>query len=92
MEIVPRTGNFQTKGDLGIANSVKFEMPESVKSSGKNCGNSGMIWLIRCESQVLDSYENPLYMDESNVAIYGQYSPLVNGSRPQGEWQTLHLF
>jgi hypothetical protein len=39
------------------------------------------------EVQVLDSYENKTYPDGQASALYGQFPPLVNASRPPGEWQ-----
>jgi hypothetical protein len=41
--------------------------------------------------QVLDSYENKTYADGSAGAVYGQYPPLVNVSRPPGEWQVYEI-
>jgi hypothetical protein len=41
--------------------------------------------------QVLDSYNNSTYPDGQAAAIYGQYPPLVNASRPPGEWQTYDI-
>jgi hypothetical protein len=40
---------------------------------------------------VLDSYRNVTYPDGQAGAIYGQYPPLVNASRPPGEWQTYDI-
>jgi hypothetical protein len=40
---------------------------------------------------VLDSYENLTYPDGQAAAIYGQYPPLVNASRPPGHWQTYDI-
>jgi len=42
----------------------------------------------RYELQVLDSYHNRTYADGSCASIYGQSPPMVNASRPPGEWQT----
>jgi len=47
--------------------------------------------MSRYEIQVLDSYENPTYADGQASAIYGQWPPLVNASRPPGEWQTYDI-
>jgi hypothetical protein len=41
--------------------------------------------------QVLDSYQNATYADGSAGAIYGQFPPRVNASRPPGEWQTYDI-
>ena len=40
---------------------------------------------------MLDSYENVTYADGQAAAIYGQYPPLVNASRPPGQWQTYDI-
>jgi prepilin-type processing-associated H-X9-DG protein len=45
----------------------------------------------RYEVQVLDSYHNVTYADGHAGAIYGQFPPLVNASRPPGEWQTYDI-
>jgi hypothetical protein len=43
------------------------------------------------EIQVLDSYHNDTYADGQAGAVYGQTPPLVNASRPPGEWQTYEI-
>jgi hypothetical protein len=40
---------------------------------------------------VLDSYHADTYADGQAGAIYGQYPPLSNASRPPGEWQTYDI-
>jgi hypothetical protein len=44
------------------------------------------------EIQILDSYQNDTYADGQAAAVYGQYPPLYNASRPPGEWQTYDIF
>jgi len=46
----------------------------------------------RYEVQVLDSYNNPTYSNGQAASIYKQYIPLVNASRPPGEWQSYDIF
>jgi hypothetical protein len=41
--------------------------------------------------QVLDSYNAATYPDGQAGALYGQYPPLVNASRPPGEWQSYDI-
>src|SRR5258705_12277363 len=38
--------------------------------------------------QVLDSYENKTYASVQAASVYGQYPPLINASRPPGQWQS----
>ena len=45
----------------------------------------------RYEVQILDGYQNPTYADGTVGAIYGWKPPLVNPSRPPGEWQTYDI-
>jgi Domain of Unknown Function (DUF1080) len=70
---------------------VEFATPSEVKGDGQGRGNSGVFLLGVFEIQVLDSYKNPTYPDGQAAAMYGQHPPLVNASRPPGEWQTYDI-
>jgi 3-keto-disaccharide hydrolase len=70
---------------------VEFATPSEVKGDSQGRGNSGVFLLGKFEIQVLDSYHNRTYADGSASAMYGQYPPLVNASRPPGEWQTYDI-
>ena len=70
---------------------VEFATPSEVKGDSQGRGNSGVFLLGAFEVQVLDSYQNPTYPDGQAAAMYGQYPPLVNASRPPGEWQTYDI-
>ena len=70
---------------------VEFATPKEVKGEGQGRGNSGVFLLGKFEIQVLDSYQNPTYPDGQAAAMYGQYPPLVNASRPPGEWQAYDI-
>ena len=61
------------------------------KGTGQERGNSGVYLMSRYELQVLDSYQNETYPDGQAGAIYGQFPPLVNASRPPGEWQSYDI-
>jgi len=54
-----------------------------------NRGNSGIFFQGLYELQVFESYHGGIYADGQAAAIYGQYPPLVNASRPPGRWQVL---
>jgi hypothetical protein len=66
---------------------VEFATPKEVKGNSQERGNSGVFLGGKFEIQVLDSYQNRTYPDGQAAAMYGQYPPLVNASRPPGEWQ-----
>jgi hypothetical protein len=70
---------------------LRDDYMEVVAGTGQNRGNSGVFLMGRYEVQVLDSYQNPTYPDGQAAAIYGQHPPLVNASRPPGEWQTYDI-
>ena len=48
--------------------------------------------MTRYEIQVLESVVNVTYADGQAAAIYGQWPPLVNASRPAGEWNVYDIF
>jgi len=52
-------------------------------------GNSGVYLRGRVEIQVLDSYGKEPAGKGDDGAIYDQFAPLVNASKPAGEWNTL---
>jgi hypothetical protein len=70
---------------------VEFATPSVVSGDSQGRGNSGVFLLGKFEIQVLDSYRNPTYPDGQAAAMYGQFPPLVNASRPPGEWQTYDI-
>ena len=70
---------------------VEFATPSDVRGDSQGRGNSGVFLLGKFEIQVLDSYQNITYPDGQAAAMYGQYPPLVNVSRPPGEWQTYDI-
>ncbi len=92
VEIVPHTGDLATKqkfGDMQL--HVEWAAPGKVESKSQGRGNSGVLLMGLYEVQVLDSYNNPTYADGQAGAIYGQWAPLVNATRPPGEWQTYDI-
>lgn len=92
MEVVAGTGAISTAQAFGdVQLHIEWMTPEPASDGGQNRGNSGVFLMGRYELQVLDSYRNPTYPDGQAGAIYGQYPPLVNASRPPGEWQTYDM-
>jgi hypothetical protein len=48
--------------------------------------------MTRYEIQVLESHTNLTYADGGAGAMYGMWPPMVNPSRPQGEWNVYDIF
>ena len=83
-------GAIMTKQGFGdIQLHIEWATPNS--GGGQNSGNSGVYLMNTYEVQVLNSYENTTYPDGQAGSVYGQYPPLVNASRPPGEWQTYDI-
>jgi hypothetical protein len=89
MECVRGSGYVRTLQDFGDCQlHVEWATPVPPHGEGQGRGNSGVfLGLDRYEIQVLDSFGSQTYADGSAAAVYGQYPPLVNASRPPGEWQ-----
>jgi hypothetical protein len=91
-ETVPKTGYLYTRKAFGDCQlHVEFATPSPAVGEGQDRGNSGVFLMGLYEIQVLDSYNNKTYADGSAGAVYGQYPPLVNASRPPGQWQTYDI-
>jgi hypothetical protein len=87
-EVVAKTGYIYTKQSFGDCQlHVEFREPTPPHGDSQERGNSGVFLMGLYEVQVLDSYENKTYADGQASAVYGQYPPLVNASRPPGQWQ-----
>jgi len=92
VEVVAHTGYIHTKMPFGDCQlHVEFSEPVPPKGDSQERGNSGVFLMGLYEIQVLDSYENKTYADGQAAAVYGQYPPLVNASRPPGQWQSYDI-
>jgi len=91
-EVAPKTGDMRTKDSFGDCQlHVEFSEPNPPKGEDQDRGNSGVFLIGLYEIQVLDSYNSKTYADGQASAVYGQYPPLVNASRPPGQWQTYDI-
>jgi len=91
-EVVPKTGEIHTREAFGDCQlHVEFAEPSPAKGEDQDRGNSGVFLQGLYETQVLDSYQSKTYADGQAAAIYGQYPPQVNASRPPGQWQTYDI-
>ncbi len=89
MEVVPHSGLIHTRQPFGDCQlHVEFAEPSPPVGEDQERGNSGVFLMGLYEIQVLDSYHSKTYADGQASAVYGQFPPLVNASRPPGQWQT----
>ncbi len=93
-----KTGRIRTKDEFGdFQMHLEFATPEQINGpdgkplKGQARGNNGVNIFGKYEIQVLDSFDNQTYPDGQAAAIYGQTPPLVNASRPPGQWQTYDI-
>ncbi len=85
-------GGIVTKKEFGdMQLHLEFATPAPAKGEGQDRGNSGVYIHGMYEVQVLDSYGNKTYIDGMCGAVYQQYPPLVNASRPPGKWQVYDI-
>jgi hypothetical protein len=91
-EAVRGTGMIRTRDKFtDFQLHLEFATPATVEGSSQRRGNSGVMINGMYEVQILDSYNNPTYADGQAAALYGQQPPLVNASKPPGEWQTYDI-
>ena len=89
MTVTKGTGDIRTKQTFGdIQLHIEWRTPAKVEGEGQGRGNSGIFFCEKYELQVLDSYDNRTYSNGQAGSIYKQSIPMVNASRPPGEWQS----
>jgi hypothetical protein len=92
VETAARGGGIRTRGKWAdFQLHVEWASPTPPRGTGQGRGNSGVLINGMYEVQVLDSYQAKTYPDGQAGAIYGQSPPLVNASKPPGEWQTYDI-
>lgn len=79
----------QAFGDCQL--HIEWATPAEVKGTSQARGNNGVDIMGVYELQILDSYENPTYLDGQAGSIYKQRPPLVNVCRKPGEWQSYDI-
>jgi|SRR5271165_1996838 len=87
-------GNIETKRTFNNYQlHIEWRIPENITGSGQARGNSGVFLASTgpgdagYELQVLDSYNNPTYVNGQAGSVYKQAIPLANPARKPGEWQ-----
>ena len=90
--VTPGAGDIRTRAVFeDVQLHIEWRTPAAIEGEGQGRGNSGIFLMERYEVQVLDSFENPTYANGQAASIYKQHIPLVNASRPPGEWQTYDI-
>ena len=93
MTVVKPAGDIRTKRSFANYQlHIEWRIPPNVTGKSQERGNSGvyLAWMPDggYELQVLDSYDNPTYVNGQAGSVYKQFPPLVNAMRKPGEWQT----
>jgi Domain of Unknown Function (DUF1080) len=92
VETAARGGGIRPRGKWAdFQLHVEWATPNPPRGTGQGRGNSGILINGMYEVQVLDSYQAKTYPDGQAGAIYGQSPPLVNASKPPGQWQTYDI-
>nr|MEA2797259.1 hypothetical protein [Phenylobacterium sp.] len=87
-------GNIETRRSFrNYQLHLEWRVPQNISGSGQGRGNSGVFLASTgpgdagYELQILDSYNNPTYVNGQAGSLYKQHPPLANASRKPGEWQ-----
>ncbi len=90
--VKPGGGAIETKQSFGdIQLHLEWLSPEDPGKKDQQYSNSGVFLMSLYEVQVLNSYENETYPNGQAGSVYKQHIPLVNASRPPGEWQSYDI-
>ncbi len=92
LQVVPGTGDIETKRAFGsVQLHIEWMSPVDEGKTGQAYSNSGIFLMGFYEVQVLNSYDSKTYANGQAGALYKQSPPLVNASRPPGEWQSYDI-
>ena len=89
----PKAGHIETKQKFGDCQlHIEWMIPVlPPERKGQDRGNSGVFLQGLYEVQVLDTYDNPTYVNGMAGAIYKQSVPLVNAQKPAPAWQSYDI-
>ena len=92
MTVRPGLQSIKTRRGFGdIQLHLEWRPSDQIEGEGQSRGNSGVFLHSQFEVQVLDSWNNPTYVNGQAGAVYLQYPPLVNAVRRPGEWQSYDI-
>jgi len=90
-----KSGNIQTRQSFeDYQLHLEWRVPKNITGSGQARGNSGLFLASTgkgdagYELQIMDSYNNPTYVNGQAGSVYKQFPPLVNANFPPGQWET----
>lgn len=92
--VAPGTGGIQTKESFGdVQVHIEWMPADEPEKTSQDRSNSGLFLVDgRYEVQILDVWNNRTYADGRAAAIYGQFPPLFDATRPPTEWQAYDVF
>jgi len=86
-------GSLRSKQEFGdMQLHVEWLAPAGFEGPWHDRGNNGVLLMGQFEIQIFDSHGLQIYPDGQAAAIYGQTPPLVNVTRPAGQWQSFDIF
>lgn len=93
LTVKPSSGDIRTTESFcDFQLHMEWKTPTMIEGmEGQQRYNSGIFLQDRYEIQVLDSYRNRTYGNGQAGSLYKQVAPLVNASRPPGEWQVYDI-
>ena len=92
MKVVPGSGDNHTRQSFGDCQfHIEWKVPADRECDGQKGCNSGIFFLDRYEVQIVGSNPNQTFPDGQAGSLFGQYPPMVNPCRPNGEWNTFDI-
>lgn len=70
---------------------IQWRATDVIEGESQLRGNSGIFLHSLFEIQILDSWENPTYVNGQAGSVFLQHSPQVNAARRPGEWQSYDI-
>ncbi len=90
--VKPGGGHLETNQAFGdVQLHIEWLAPVDAGKKDQGYSNSGVFFMGLYEVQILNSYENKTYPNGQAGSLYKQHIPLVNASRPPGEWQSYDI-
>lgn len=93
MTVQPGSGDIRTVENFcDIQLHLEWQSPPADPAkTGQMRNNSGIFLQDKYEVQILDSYQNSTYPNGQAGAVYKQTIPLVNATKPTGQWQVYDI-